>query len=402
MSTRGRFQSAMGAGWRMLLALALINGAMVSPALAGQHGYKVLHHFDGRSGAFPGGLISGLNGSFYGSTMLGGGSGQTGTVFSINSAGKYTLMRAFSDLDFNGSYLGGELTWGQDGRLYGVASADGGGHCGTVFALELGGRVEVLHDFVPSTPNGPEGCHPEGGVAFASDGSLMGLTFMGGHEGRGLGSVFRVTTSWDFAELHSFGSTPIDGASPRPGGPPVISPEGVMYGVTTQGGAWDQGTLFAIYPGGAYQILHVFGGDDLVGGSPSALTMAADGRLYGVTTLGGAAGVGTVFRYDLSGRMKVLHAFVGGMNDGAEPVGRLLQASDGKFYGTTRAGGSANMGTVFQMSAGGKFKLLHAFNGGEDGRGPEGGLAQADSGLLYGTTRAGGAYDVGVVFSVRP
>ena len=52
------------------------------------------------------------------------------------------------------------------------------------------------------------------------------------------------------------------------------------------------------------------------------------------------------------GSLNVLHPFTGG-SDGATPKAALMQAVDGKFYGTTQAGGSSNRGTTFSMTPGG-------------------------------------------------
>jgi uncharacterized repeat protein (TIGR03803 family) len=380
----------------------VISGLSLVNAHAAPLDYKVLHHFDGRDGAYPGGLIAGTDGRLYGTTLLGGGSSASGTVYAIDHAGHHTQLLVFSDTNFNGTSPTGELSWGPDGRLYGVANADGDSHCGTAFALTPEGAIEVLRYFEPVGPDGPPGCHPEGGLVLGVDGAFRGQTSGGGQNWLGLGTVFQVSANQTYAVLHSFGSDPLDGALPKPGGPPVMDESGTLLGVTTQGGAWGQGTLFAISPTGGYQVLHAFGGDDLSGSQPSALTWGPQGRLYGVATAGGVGAAGTVFRVNRNGRFKVVHAFADGHDDGAQPVGRLLLASDGHFYGTTRAGGAAGMGTVFRLSPKGKFAVLHSFTGGEDGRSPEGGLAQSDDGRLYGTTRAGGTFDRGVVFSFQP
>jgi uncharacterized repeat protein (TIGR03803 family) len=387
--------------WRFM-AVLLGTALAAWQAGAAQHGYQVLHHFDGRDGAYPGGLIAGGDGRLYGNTLLGGGSSAAGTVYAIDHAGNHTLLRTFSDTNFNGTYPEGELTWGPDGRLYGVANADGDGHCGTVFAVTPGGAVDVVHQFRAVGPGGPPGCRPEGGVVWGADGGLRGQTSAGGLNWRDLGTVFKIDAAQGHVVLHSFGSDPLDGTAPRPSGPPVLVASGVLYGVTSLGGAWGQGTLYAVQPDGQYQVVHAFGGDDLTGRQPSALTLTPAGHLYGVATLGGANGAGTVFRLKANGRVHVLHAFGAGPGDGAQPVGRLLLAADGNLYGTTRAGGSANLGTVFRLSPKGRLVVLHSFTGGEDGRAPEGGLAQSDDGRLYGATRAGGHQDLGVVFSLQP
>jgi len=39
-----------------------------------------------------------------------------------------------------------------------------------------------------------------------------------------------------------------------------------------------------------------------------------------------------------------------GYSDGAEPLGGLVQGSDGNFYGTTAGGGASGYGTVFKIT----------------------------------------------------
>jgi uncharacterized repeat protein (TIGR03803 family) len=130
---------------------------------------------------------------------------------------------------------------------------------------------------------------------------------------------------------------------------------------------------------------------------------------YGVTSAGGGSGCGgngcgTVFDVSESGEESVVHAFKGG-KDGADPVAQLIADSKGNLYGATAAGGGsgcggAGCGTVFEITASGKEKLLYAFKGGKDGATPEGRLALESDGDLLGTTYAGGAHGVGTVFTL--
>lgn len=87
-----------------------------------------------------------------------------------------------------------------------------------------------------------------------------------------------------------------------------------------------------------------------------------------------------------------------GGSDGAEPSGRLIRGEDGKFYGTTFGGGTANQGTVFSMDNVGAVTTLRSFSGG-DGSNPKAGLTKGSDGMLYGTTLYGGAGFNGSPFS---
>src|ERR1700722_12387455 len=65
----------------------------------------------------------------------------------------------------------------------------------------------------------------------------------------------------------------------------------------------------------------------------------------------------------------LIHSFAGGA-DGANPYAGLVRGTDGYLYGTTSGGGAANLGTVFKMTIGGTEKILHSFAGGADGDSP--------------------------------
>lgn len=59
---------------------------------------------------------------------------------------------------------------------------------------------------------------------------------------------------------------------------------------------------------------------------------------------------GTVFKITSGGVLTTLHSF--DITDGATPVGRLLQATDGNFYGPTSSGGTDSAGAAFRISVG--------------------------------------------------
>ncbi|MGO8672196.1 MAG: choice-of-anchor tandem repeat GloVer-containing protein, partial [Capsulimonadaceae bacterium] len=110
----------------------------------------------------------------------------------------------------------------------------------------------------------------------------------------------------------------------------------------------------------------------------------------------------------------ILHTFGNGTvpNDGLLPNG-VIEASNGIFYGTTAEGGSANLGTVFEIDASGSETILHSFGDGtvpDDGTTPDAGLVLASDGNLYGTTQLGGSTAIsgqpgsglGTVFRITP
>jgi uncharacterized repeat protein (TIGR03803 family) len=130
-----------------------------------------------------------------------------------------------------------------------------------------------------------------------------------------------------------------------------------------------------------------------------SLVQGFDGNLYGTTHAGGTAGLGTVFKVTPTGVITALYSFCSQPNcvDGSDPEGGLVQAIDGNLYGTTFYGGAYGSGTVFRITASGTLTTLYSFCsqqgvGGHclDGSGPQAELVQAADGNFYGTTAYGG------------
>lgn len=135
----------------------------------------------------------------------------------------------------------------------------------------------------------------------------------------------------------------------------------------------------------------------------SSLVQGIDGAFYGTTTGGGKYAKGVVFRITAAGVITDIHDFCAqtACSDGAVPYAGLLLATDGSYYGTTTAGGANNLGVVFRISQDGTFYLLHSFAG-PDGATPYAGLVEGTNGKFYGTTVLGGSYNLGTVFEVDP
>ena len=146
-----------------------------------------------------------------------------------------------------------------------------------------------------------------------------------------------------------------------------------------------------------YEELHAFtqGGFEPVAG----LIQASDGNLYGTTQSGGTFGQDTVYKITTGGAFTLLHSFDCSM-DGCNLFAGLIQASDGNLYGTTQGGGTFSGGTVYKITTGGAFTLLHSFACSVDGCNPLAGLMQASDTNLYGTTFSGGTFGGGTVYRI--
>jgi uncharacterized repeat protein (TIGR03803 family) len=274
---------------------------------------------------------------------------------------------------------------------------------GTVFRILLpGGELETLHIF----DRDQDGNYPAVHLLEGAEGGVFyGTTSDGGH---GAGTVFRITADPvpAFSVLHTF--TGPDGAYPL--APLVETEDGSLFGTAHGYGFTSNlgGTIFKIAPDGTFSVLHQFPAPprDQFGPLISGLVEAADGNLYGTT--GGANGIdgfGTVFRMTPDGTFSYAYQFTGGA-DGAYPRGELIQTLYGNFYGVTLDGGvdsescsvPGGCGTLFEMTPDGTVSVLHAFTGRPDGALKKSALLEATDGKLYGTTMYGGGRDLGVVF----
>jgi uncharacterized repeat protein (TIGR03803 family) len=232
--------------------------------------------------------------------------------------------------------------------------------------------------------NEKDGAYP-GALVQGLDGTLYGTTATG--EDRSYnGTSFKVTPDGRLTWLEDFLS--VDAIAP------TISlaqtTQGDFYGTTLGGGSAEWGTVFKMASSGALGVLYSFcaqtnctDGEVPAGG----VILATDGNLYGTTNAGGIIGDGTVFKITLQGVLGTVYDFCSQPNcaDGSAPVGTLIQATGGNFYGTTQLGGTNDCGTVFKVTPGGTLTTLHSFMG-NDGQAPVGGLVQASDGSLYGVT----------------
>jgi len=366
-------------------------------------------------------LIQGADGNFYGTTVNGGsgvcadgfGVEGCGTIFKLTPGGVETVLYNFTydpntNTAINGIYPFGGLVQGKDGNFYGTASAGGepkagcNGYvvgCGTIFKITPSGKFTLLHRFMGAATGFNEGGIPLGRLIQAIDGKFYGTTNQGGVV-QGFfnqGTIFSITSSGTFSTLHYFdGVHVVDGRNPYAG--LIQGKDGAFYGTTQFGGTDGVGTVFRFTKSGGVTVLHSFvqptHGFFPDGAFPlAALLQAADGNLYGASTTGGAVQSdddGTLFRITIKGAFTKLWDF-NFKTGGSYPQGGLIEASDGKLYGTTlnSAQPDCSCGTVFQITPSGTFTQLIAFEDVNDGRWPLSVPLQGGNGILYITNSRG-------------
>src|SRR5262245_56556213 len=316
---------------------------------------------------------------------------------------RFDLLHSFSASPSNGSNSSAPLIVGADGNFYGTTYNGGSSAKGTVFRVTATGDFMVLHSFT-----GPDGDTPYSPLFQANDGNFYGTTYFGGDFN--LGTVYRISPSGAFMVIHSFaGVAAGDGARPYYAAL-IQGGDGYLYGTTynggisTSGNAQGRGTVFRMTLDGATTILWAFTGGTGIAFPYGGLVQATDGHLYGTAYAGDVPGNGGVFRINIMTSPPTftpLHTFQRS-TEGANPIGSLIQATDGYLYGTTHLGGSADEGTVFRMPISGSLPLtvtvIHTFNV-SDGAAPDQPLIQAKDGNFYGTTKTGGA-GFGTVFKM--
>ncbi len=232
----------------------------------------------------------------------------------------------------------------------------------------------------------------------------------------GCGVIFEVNATGTLHVLYSFkGGT--DGAYPAADffydglGPDFFgTTEYGGSGVCSNGVLPGCGTVFLFSPPKEQRLYSFKGGND--GAFPVSKLVGLDVMrrtlLFGTTKMGGGTGCGgggcgTIFSLNpFNGKEKVVYRFRGG-TDGAYPAG--LTVLNRMLYGTTESGGSGcaglPCGTVYEVSAAGKERVIYSFKGGADGANPYAELI-ALNGKLYGTTEAGGTGNAGTVFEIQP
>lgn len=379
-----------GAGTSVPANFAVVSGVVISPLMVN----------------VPTGSVQTFN------AAASGGGPVTWTIQEGSSGGSITATGIYTAPSQTGTY-----------HVVATNSANASDSATATVIVVADPSVTTLHSFNHTT----EGAIPWAAPIFGSDGNLYGTTEAGGDLScsytsalAGCGTIYKSDTFGNVTTLHSFDGK--DGAYPTTS--LAGSSGGVLYGTTTYGGLNTSdclvggtttqagcGTLFKLDPALTFGSLFSFGPfTSVLGVDPVVpLIQARNGSLYGGTFEGAntsscsgmlgttaASGCGGIFTVSSSGVPAQLHTFSGG--EGAYPVGALLQAPDGNFYGTTAGGGSSTCtsyaspgcGTVYKMTSLGGVTILHAFSGG-DGATPMAKLILGADGSMYGTTLFGGS-----------
>jgi uncharacterized repeat protein (TIGR03803 family) len=356
---------------------------------------QVMHSFKGISGAFP--YFTGLceaGGRLYGMASQGG-SSNMGVLFVYDTLkGLYTKKMDFTGT--NGNSPRGSLVRASNGKLYGMTNQGGANNFGIIFEYDPAtDSFTRKHDF-----DGSNGRNPFGDLVQASNGRLYGLTYQGGAYNEGVIFEFNPANDSFYRRMDFDGTS--NGRNPF--GSFIQSTDGLLYAVTYQGGANNYGVLFTYDPvNNTYSKKQDFDAVNTGSNPYSRLTEGPNGNLYSMTYLGGSDNLGTIYEYDIANNLIKKKVDFKGVSNGRNPYGSLALASNGRFYGQTPFGGANSAGVIFEFDpATDSFIKRIDVEGNLQGRSPFGTLVQASNGMMYAMTYLGGINKAGVLFEFDP
>lgn len=397
---------------------ALLIMTLALTTLANAATESLLYTFSEKTSFWPqGGLLEDSTGNLYGTTRAGGTYG-VGTVFELSppavSGGAWTIATLYNFVPYgSGGYVPvSDLVRDQAGAFYGTVYSGGDAvcNCGGVYKLvpptvSGGAWTETM---IYAFKGGSDGRLPVAAtLALTSRGTLYGVTVRGGTWDSGVLYQLTTTNGITYTEkaLYSFGDL-ADASTPN--GPVILDSAGSIYGVTSQGGAFNLGAVYKYVPASLghvakESILFSFGGSTTSGSDPSGnLLFDVGGNLYGVTNAGGSANdYGVVYSLAPSQPtwiQTIIYTFT--KQSGVNPVGGLTwNHTNNNLYGTTSSLNALTSGdgSVFKLVPpavkGGAwtestlFEFTYSVSGGYP-TGPV--LRDSKTGTLYGTAINGG------------
>jgi len=263
-----------------------------------------------------------------------------------------------------------------------------------VVSQAMAGEFTTLHKF-----DGVNGAVPYGSVIL-DNGTLYGTT-VNTNATQTYGTVFSLKADGsDFTTLKSITASS-DGTNVYNG---LTLVSGTLYGITRIGGANNLGTLFKLGTDGSnYSLAHSFaGGSD--GANPYSAPALYNNKLYGLTYSGGTNSVGTLYEHDLAtAQTQIVHSF---SSPGVSPFGSLTPVGEWLYGMTSDHVNSTNYGNIFRYKpSDDTYEVVHSFAGTTSGGYPYDSLVWDGGTWAYGTTLgyygAAGLDDEGVVFRLN-
>jgi uncharacterized repeat protein (TIGR03803 family) len=276
--------------------------------------------------------------------------------------------------------------------LYGVLGVGGENNNGAIFKTDGNGEnLQIIYSPVNSTT----GSNPLGDLFKAGNGKYYGLTSQGGKYN--LGTIFEYEPQTGLYTT-KFNFTQDSGMIPR--GNLIQGDNGKLYGLTWRGGSNDLGVLFEWDPlTGIFSKKSDFDGTANGSNPEGSLVLSSNGKLYGMTYSGGTYDKGVLFEWDPENDTLIKKFDFNGEVNGSFPHGSLIQAKNLKLYGMTSSGSANDDGVIFEFDPFTDTYIKKIdFGVSGSGKKPYGTLFQSSDGRFYGMTYTGGANGAGVIF----
>lgn len=337
-------------------------------------------------GALPIGSFVSSNNKLYGVTEKGG-SNNLGVLFEYDLTSNLFTKRVDFDGVEKGSLPYSSLAFASDGFLYGMTNMGGSG-AGVLYKYD---PVTNIYSKKFNFNQASDGIRPYGSLLQASNYKIYGLTAGGGSYNKGTMFEYDLTNKV-YTKKYDFNDD--KGSSPK--GSLIQTSDGKLYGMTQFGGAHSNGVIFEYdIPTNTYTKKFDFDGTN--GKNPYGdLLESSVGTLYGMTYAGGVNDLGILFEFNPITNTIIKKLDFDGSNSGKNPYGSLIKATNGKLYGMTYGGGTNNYGLIFGFDpSNNSYTKLYEFLGtANDGNNPRGSLIQATNGKLYGMSAYNGYYGV--------
>ena len=278
----------------------------------------------------------------------------------------------------------------QTKEIWGVVKNTGDYGGGYIFKTDSAGQnITPVYSFKKD-----EGSTPYSDLCYAGNGDYYGTTYQGGANSSGVLFKFN-SQSGAYEVVHHF----INATGRLPWGAPLFASNGKLYGLTNLGGSNSKGVLYEYDPiAKSYQVLVNLDGTNSGSFPRGGLIEYSSGRLFGLTYQGGANNVGVLFEYNIAGDTLIKYVDFVATTLGSNPSSSLMKGSNGLLYGLCTYGGVNSNGTLFSFNVSNQ-TITKEFdlNSSTVGSTPFGDLVEYNSNL-YGLASQGGASSSGTVF----
>lgn len=305
------------------------------------HSYKkIVDQRDGKNGYDPTGSLSlADNGKIYSVTPFGG-QYSFGVLLECDPSTQPSVFTKKHDFNkASGVYPIYAPVQGPGGKLYGTTLLGGKGGFGTLYEYDpVNNSMVTRVDFSDSITNG---FRPTG-ITLASNNKLYGVT-MDGKDLNNTNALFEFDpVTGVYSELVELENTYLIGEL-------LLAKNGKLYALF-QTSDNQKGELVEYTPGSDSIIVKAeFEHTDYDTGGSGKLAEGANGKLYGrITPM--RQNEAYIFEYDISTELFQKKFIFDTKDNGVDPIGSLLAASNGNLYGMTNTGGSDNRGVVYEYN----------------------------------------------------